>query len=83
MVIKNYQDIWITFIGSLAYTNAHLNRYWRMTMEVWVAIHAGIVAFQTVPNVMGKELWPMFFFGFTTAWIVTQVGNSAHGINLS
>lgn len=42
-------------------------------MEVWVAIHAGIVAFQTVPSIMGKELWPMFFFGFTTAWILTQV----------
>ena len=60
-------------LGSLTFTKLHLNKYWRFTLETWVTIHAGIVAVQTVPNIMGKELWPMFVFGFATAVFLTQV----------
>lgn len=61
------------FVGSLAFTKLHLNKYWRFTMEVWVTMHSGIVAVQTVPAIMGKELWPMFVFGFAAAIFLTQV----------
>lgn len=61
------------FPGSLAFTKLHLNRYWRFTLEVWVTVHSGVIAVQSVPNIMGKELWPMFVFGFATAIILTQV----------
>ncbi|KAF6016987.1 hypothetical protein EB796_024698 [Bugula neritina] len=59
--------------GSLTFTNLHLNKYWRFTLEVWVTLHSGVVAVQTVPNIMGKEIWPMFVFGFAMAIILTQL----------
>ncbi len=42
--------------GSLMLTRAHLNKWWRLLLEIWVAIHGGVVAAQTG----GDVLWPMF-----------------------
>lgn len=61
------------YTGSLAFQTMHLNKYWRFVLETWVTVHSAVVAFHTVPNIMGKELWPMFLFGFSTAIILTQV----------
>ena len=54
--------------GSLMFTRAHLNKYWRLLLEIWVAIHGGVVAAQTG----GDVLWPMFAFGFMWLFVFTQ-----------
>lgn len=43
-----------------------------------MAIHALVVALQTSSPIMGKELWPMFFFGFLTVLFITSVSWSCH-----
>jgi hypothetical protein len=58
--------------SSLFFTRAHLNRYWTVALEVMVLFHGTIVAIQTGTG------WPMFFFGFATIFIVTQM----HGLGL-
>ncbi|XP_077862578.1 uncharacterized protein LOC144344591 [Saccoglossus kowalevskii] len=66
---------WIILLqGSLMYTRLHLNRYWRLLLEVWVLIHSGVVASQTAgPDLLGTSLWPMFVFGFAWLLCVTQL----------
>ncbi|XP_033633469.1 uncharacterized protein LOC117295016 [Asterias rubens] len=60
--------------GSLIYTNMHLNRYWRLTLEAWVILHGSVVASQTGgPDLNGTLLWPMFCFGFLWVFSFTQV----------
>ncbi|XP_067941895.1 uncharacterized protein [Watersipora subatra] len=59
--------------GSLTFTKFHLNKYWRLILETWVTIHSLIIAAQTGSGVMGKELWPMFVFGFATVIFLTQL----------
>lgn len=56
--------------GSLMYTRAHLNKYWTVLMEVMVLIHGTLVA---VVSTTAPGMWPMFFFGFLTMFIVTQM----------
>lgn len=55
--------------GALAFTDAHLNRYWRMVLEAWVFLHAGVISTQTLPSTS----WPMFLFGFGAIFVVTQL----------
>lgn len=69
--------------GSLMYTRAHLNRYWRFILETFVVVHATVVAFQTGKSASdpddiqkGTRLWPMFFFGFLWVLVFTQI----HGL---
>ena len=60
--------------GSLMYTNVHLNRLWRLTLEVWVVFHGVVVAKQTGgPELDGTMLWPMFCFGFLWLFVMTQL----------
>ena len=60
--------------GSLFFTRVHLNKWWKLTQEVSVAIHGTLVAiFQ------GMGLWPMFAFGFTGIFIMSQM----HGLGWS
>ena len=60
--------------GSLIYTNMHLNRYWRLTLEAWVILHSSVVASQTGgPDLTGTLLWPMFCFGFLWMFTFTQL----------
>ena len=59
--------------GALLYTRVHLNRIWTVSLEVMVAFHGTLVAVM-----QGNGMWPMFFFGFTGIFIITQM----HGIGL-
>ena len=59
--------------GSLFFTRIHVNRWWTLSLEVMVAIHGSLVAVM-----QGNNLWPMFFFGFTGVFVITQM----HGIGL-
>lgn len=60
---------------SLMYTPIHLNKYWKLLLEAWVAIHGGVVALQVVQT--GKSpMWGMFAFGFLWMFVFTQI----HGI---
>ncbi len=54
--------------GSLMFTRAHINKWWTVTLEIFVLIHGTIVAL-----LQGQELWPMFFFGFLGIFIITQM----------
>ncbi|XP_078581738.1 uncharacterized protein LOC144865071 [Branchiostoma floridae x Branchiostoma japonicum] len=73
--VMGFFHTWILMLqGSLFYTDLHLNRYWRFTLEVWVTLHGGLVAWQTGgPDQMGTKLWPMFLFGFLTLIVLTQL----------
>jgi hypothetical protein len=67
----------IMFQGSLMYTTIHLNKYWRLFNEAFVIVHGGLVAYQTGgPKLGGHLLWPMFLFGFTLIFVLTQI----HGL---
>jgi hypothetical protein len=57
--------------GSLFFTRIHLNRWWMLTQEVLVAVHGTLVAVMTA-----NGMWPMFFFGFTGIFVITQM----HGL---
>jgi len=54
---------------SLAYTREHLNKYWTLALEVTVLVHGTTVAFFTQDSI----IWTMFFSGFLTLFIVTQI----------
>ena len=59
---------WILLIQqSLIFTPMHLNKYWRMTLEVWVAIHGAITAAQS------QHMSGMFLFGFMWMAVFTQI----------
>jgi hypothetical protein len=59
--------------GSLFLTRIHINKYWMVVQEVTVAIHGTLVAIM-----QGNGIWPMFAFGFTGIFILTQM----HGLSL-
>ena len=60
--------------GSLFFTRIHLNRWWNVSLEVLVAVHGALVAVMNANN-----LWPMFFFGFSGIFVITQM----HGLGLA
>ena len=57
--------------GCLFLTTAHLNRVWRLSLEVLVLVHATTVALG-----QGQGFWVMFFFGFGGIFVITQM----HGL---
>lgn len=59
--------------GSLMFTKAHLNKYWKFLLEILVLPHAALVALN-----QGNNLVYMFLYGFMTLFIVTQM----HGLGL-
>ena len=59
--------------GSLFFTRVHVNRWWMLMQELIVLVHGTLVAYQH-----GNGAWAMFFFGFATIFIVTQM----HGLGL-
>lgn len=59
--------------GCLMFTRSHVNKWWTVTLEVAVLFHGTLVAIFT------QTIWPMFFFGFASLWIITQM----HGLGLS
>lgn len=58
----------------LLFHRAHLNRWWKFSLEALVLVHGTLVAIY-----QGKGLWPMFFFGFAAMIVLTQI----HGLELS
>ena len=60
--------------GSLFFTRLHVNRWWTLLLEVLVLVHGTAVAVD-----QGNRLWPMFFFGFSAIFVITQM----HGLGLS
>lgn len=64
----------LIFQGSLFFTTAHLNRWWRVFLEVFVVFHGTLVAIE-----LNQSTWAMFLFGFGAIFIITQM----HGLGLS
>lgn len=62
--------------GSLFFTRIHVNRWWTLVQEVTVLFHGTLVA---IGQAGLTGFWPMFFFGFLSIFIVTQM----HGLGLS
>lgn len=60
--------------GAMAFTRVHTNKWWTFVLEASVLIHGVIVALTA-----GQDFWTMFFFGFLTIFVVTQM----HGLGLS
>ena len=61
--------------GSLFFTRVHVNRWWMVAQEGLVLVHATLVAWVQRG---ATGFWPMFFFGFLTMFIFTQM----HGLGL-
>jgi len=59
--------------GSLFLTRIHLNKWWMLVQEVSVAFHGTLFAIM-----QGNNIWPMFAFGFSGIFIITQM----HGLGL-
>ncbi len=55
---------------SLIFTPMHLNKYWRVTIEIFVAIHGSITAAQN------RHMNGLFLFGFLWMFVFTQI----HGL---
>jgi len=54
--------------SALIFNRAHINKWWTVTLEVFVLIHGVLVAlFQ------GNGMWPMFAFGFGAMFILVQM----------
>ncbi|XP_019613472.1 PREDICTED: uncharacterized protein LOC109461532 [Branchiostoma belcheri] len=69
--VMGFVNTWIFMLqGGLAYTDMHLNKYWRFVLETWVALHGAIVAYQTGGP---TGYWPMFTFGFSALVVITQL----------
>ena len=63
----------------LAYTRMHLNKWWVLIVESYVAIHATIVAIaQWVDFGSNPPMWAMFLLGFLAMLIFTYI----HGLGL-
>lgn len=58
----------------LLFNRAHLNKWWKFSLEALVLIHGTLVAIY-----QGNGLWPMFFFGFAAMIVLTQM----HGLGLN
>lgn len=58
----------------LLFHRAHLNRWWKFSLETLVLVHGTLVAIY-----QGKGLWPMFFFGFLAMIVLTQM----HGLGIN
>jgi hypothetical protein len=56
--------------GSLFYTRSHLNKFWKLSLEMIVTLHGTVVA---INQVGFGGFWPMFFFGFMALFVITQM----------
>ena len=54
--------------SALLFHRAHLNRWWKLTLEVLVLPHGALVAYY-----QGNRMWPMFAFGFAAMFFLTQM----------
>lgn len=54
--------------SALIFNRAHINRWWTVSLEMFVIVHGTIVAI-----LQGNDMWPMFAFGFGAMFILTQM----------
>ena len=73
-MLGTFYVIMLMLQGSLMFTSYHTNRKWTLLLETFVLIHGALVAYMTIEG----DQWKMFFFGFLTLFVVTQM----HGIGL-
>lgn len=59
--------------GSLFFTRIHVNKYWTFFQEFLVLVHGTLVALESSWRFEANPVWSMFFFGFATLVIVTQL----------
>jgi hypothetical protein len=67
-----FYTVMLMLQGSLFFTRFHTNRYWTVSLELMVAVHGSIVAWQLGGDAM------KFVFGFLAVFIITQM----HGLGL-
>jgi uncharacterized membrane protein YhdT len=60
--------------SALIFNRAHLNKWWTLTLEVFVLFHGVLVA-----TTQGNAMWPMFAFGFGAMFFLVQM----YGLGLS
>jgi hypothetical protein len=60
--------------SALIFNRAHLNKWWTLTLELFVLVH-GV----TVAVLQGNAMWPMFAFGFGAMFVLVQM----YGLGLS
>lgn len=59
---------------TVAYTRLHLNKWWLLLVESFVAIHGTIVAVaQWLDFGADPPMWPMFMLGFTAMVVFTYI----------
>ena len=73
-LLGTFYTLMLMLQGSLFFTRAHRDRVWTLLLEVFVLFHGAMVAYLTI----GGDHWQMFFFGFLTLFIITQM----HGVGL-
>jgi uncharacterized membrane protein YhdT len=67
--LMGFLYMFMLFVQSaLIFNRGHLNRWWTVSLEVFVLIHGTVVAL-----VQGGDMWPMFAFGFGAMFILTQM----------
>jgi len=63
----------------VAYTRIHVNKWWVLAVESYVAVHATIVAIaQWLDFSADPPMWPMFLLGFLAMVVFTYI----HGLGL-
>ena len=73
-IVGFFYTLLLMIQGAMVFTRVHTNKWWTFVLEASVLIHGVIVALTA-----GQEFWTMFFFGFLTIFVVTQM----HGLGLS
>ena len=63
---------------TLAYTRIHLNKWWILVLESYVAVHGTIVAIAQWLDFGSFPMWPMFLTGFLAMVVFTYI----HGLGL-
>ena len=58
---------------TLAWTWVHLDKKWVVLLEIYVAIHAVVVAVYNTAFFGGPDMWPMFFSGFAFMFVFTYM----------
>lgn len=73
-LLGTFYTLLLMLQGTLMFTRIHLNKYWTTALELLVLVHGTTVAIG-----QGNGMWPMFFFGFLSLFVVTQM----YGLGLS
>jgi uncharacterized membrane protein YhdT len=67
--LMGFLYMFMLFVQSaLIFNRAHLNKWWTVSLEMFVIVHGTVVAL-----LQGSGLWTMFAFGFGAMLILTQM----------